>query len=187
MLDKLFRQRPAKAFGARLYAAAVAQARSPAFYSDLGVPDEIDARFELYVVHVVLLQQRLAGHGAAAAETAQALFDAFIQALDDSLRELGVGDLSVSKKMRRLGEALFGRATAYRDLLAGPDREGITGLIARTVYGDEAALERAAPLADYVIRAHAALALEPLPALLQGQVVWPEAEVLSAPVVGAVR
>jgi cytochrome b pre-mRNA-processing protein 3 len=175
MLDRLFRTRPAKASGARLYTAAVAQARSPAFYANLGVPDRIDARFELYVLHVVLLQQRLTGHGAEAAETAQALFDAFVLALDDALRELGVGDLSVSKKMRKLGEALFGRAAAYRDLFkAGPDREGIRGLIARTVYGDEAAEDLAAPLADYVVRAHAALALQPVDAILKGEVAWPE-------------
>ena len=175
MLDRLFRTRPAKASGARLYTAAVAQARSPAFYADLGVPDRIDARFELYVVHVVLLQQRLSGHGPEAAETAQALFDTFISALDDVLRELGVGDLSMAKKMRRLGEALFGRAAAYRDLFKdGPDREGICDLIARTVYGDEAALDRAAPLADYVMRTHAALALQPLAAALTAEVVWPE-------------
>ena len=175
MLDRLFRTRPAKASGARLYAAAVAQARRPAFYADLGVADEIDSRFELYVVHVVLLQQRLSREGAEAAETAQALFDAFIASLDDALRELGVGDLSVGKKMRRLGEALFGRAAAYRDLLAaGPDREGISALIARTVYGDEAAVDRAEPLADYVMRSHAALAAEPLAAVLRGEVAWPE-------------
>ncbi len=175
MLDRLFRTRPAKASGARLYAAAVAQARRPAFYADLGVPDRIDARFELYVVHVVLLQQRLTGHGPEAAETAQALFDAFISALDDALRELGVGDLSVSKKMRRLGETLFGRAAAYRDLFkAGPDREAICDLVARTVYGDEAALGRAGPLADYVVRAQAALAHQPLAAVLKAEVAWPE-------------
>ena len=175
MLDRLFRTRPAKASGARLYAAAVAQARSPAFYADMGVPDRIYARFELYVLHVVLLQQRLTGHGAEASETAQALFDAFVLALDDALRELGVGDLSVSKKMRKLGEALFGRAAAYRDLFkAGPDREGISALIARTVYGEEAALEQATPLADYVVRAHAALALQPLAAVLEAEVAWPE-------------
>ena len=180
MLDRLFRQRPAKASGARLFAAAVAQARRPAFYAGLGVPDEIDSRFELYVVHVVLLQQRLSGHGAEAAEAAQALFDAFVASLDDALRELGVGDLSVSKKMRRLGEALFGRAAAYRDLFqakvnrAGPEREGIKALIARTVFSDEAALEKAAPLADYVVWAQAALVLQPLPDLLKGEVAWPE-------------
>lgn len=175
MLDRLFRQRPAKASGARLFAAAVAQARRPAFYADLGVPDEIDSRFELYVVHVVLIQQRLSGHGPEAAEAAQALFDAFVASLDDALRELGVGDLSVSKKMRRLGEALFGRAAAYRDLFkASPDREGIKALIARTVFSDEAALDRAAPLADYVMRAQAVLAPQPLDTLLKGEVVWPE-------------
>jgi cytochrome b pre-mRNA-processing protein 3 len=182
MLDRLFRPRPAKAIGSRLYALAVAQARSPAFYEVLGVADRIDSRFELYTVHVVLLQQRLSGHGPEAAETAQALFDAFIKSLDDVLRELGVGDLSVAKKMRRLGEALFGRAAAYRDLFrAGPDRAGLEALTARTVLGDETALDRARPLADYVLRARSMLEALPLEILLSGEAVWPE------PVAEAVR
>jgi cytochrome b pre-mRNA-processing protein 3 len=175
MLDRLFRSRPAKANGVRLYASAVAQARRPVFYTELGVPDRIDSRFELYVAHVVLLQQRLSGQGPEAAETAQALFDAFIKALDDALRELGVGDLSVSKKMRKLGEALFGRAAAYRDLFrVAPDRKALAELIGRTVFAGEDAGGRAEPLADYVIRAQAALAAQPLPAVMSGEVVWPE-------------
>ncbi len=173
MFDRWFRTRPAKASGARLYAAAVAQARTPVFYTKMGVADRIDSRFELYVVHVVLLQQRLTAEGEQGAEAGQALFDVFIKALDDALRELGVGDLSMSKKMRKLGQALYGRATGYRDLLrSGPDLAGLTGLIGRTIFADEAS-PLAHSMAVYVAQAHDRLAEQPLNALLTGEVNWP--------------
>ena len=78
----------------------------------LGVEDRIDARFELYTVHVVLLLERLKGQGEEAGDVGQALFDTYLSALDHALRELGVGDLSVAKKMRRLGETIYARTHA---------------------------------------------------------------------------
>ncbi len=71
---------------------AAAQARQAAFYRELGAADTAEGRFELYSLHVALLLVRLKGRGAAAAETAQALFDAFVRSLDDALREMGVGE-----------------------------------------------------------------------------------------------
>jgi cytochrome b pre-mRNA-processing protein 3 len=177
MLTRLFRPSPAKASGERLYAGAVTQARSPAFYRAMGVPDRIDARFELYTVHVVLLVHRLGGQGEQAAVTSQALFDSYLSALDDTLRELGVGDLSVSKKIRPLAEAAYGRVKAYGEALAAePDRPALASLIARTVFGDAEATEKAAPLVEYVVTAHQALAAQPLAALLAGKAEWPKAE-----------
>ena len=173
MFGKLFRHNPAKAAGARLYASAVTQARSPVFYRDLSVPDRIDARFELYALHVILLVHRLAGCGEQASQTSQGLFDSFVSALDHTLRELGVGDLSVAKKIRPLGEAFYGRTRAYAAALKdGGDRNMITGLVARTIFADEAARGAAAPMVDYVIRADQALAACPLEELLAGRVTW---------------
>ncbi|HYF22935.1 MAG TPA: ubiquinol-cytochrome C chaperone family protein [Caulobacteraceae bacterium] len=175
MLHKLFKSRPRRDAGERLYAAAVAQARRPEFYTALGVEDRIDARFELYTLHVILLMRRLRGQGEGAGETAQALFDEYVGALDDALRELGVGDLSVAKKMRKLGEAIYGRIKAYDEALdPQPDHAALAALIARTVFADEAAAERAGPLADYVLRAGEALAAQPLPEVMEGKPAWPE-------------
>jgi cytochrome b pre-mRNA-processing protein 3 len=175
MLRRLFRPNRAREAGSRLYGEAVRQARSPGFYTDLGVEDRIDARFELYTVHVVLLLRRLRESGPAAADTSQALFDVFVGALDHSLREMGVGDLSVAKKMRKLGEAVYGRARAYDEALAADaDPEALKRLIGRTVFADEAAAERAGPLADYVLRAEAALRDQPLETVLEGRPAWPE-------------
>lgn len=175
MLHRLLKPRPAKAAGSTLYAAAVAQARRPEFYLDFGVEDRVDARFELYTLHVVLLVERLKGEGDHAAEVSEALFETYVSALDDSLREMGVGDLSVAKKIRKLGEALMGRTKAYVEALSPrPDAEALAGIVARNVFADEAALDSAGPLVDYVGRAHAALAAQPLKQILEGRPAWPQ-------------
>jgi len=167
--------RPAEAAGRALYAAAAAQARQPALYAELGAPDTANGRFEIYSLHVILLLHRLKGRGEAAAEAAQALFDTYVSALDDTLREMGVGDLSLAKKIRKLGEALLGRTKAYVEALdPEPDVEALTAIVARNVFADEAALDRAAPVVDYIVRAHAALDAQPLKQILEGRPAWPQ-------------
>jgi cytochrome b pre-mRNA-processing protein 3 len=173
--SRLFRTRPQVAAGRALYNAAVAQARQPDLYRALGVPDTGEGRFELYTLHVVLLMRRLKRQGEAAGETSQAVFDAYLRALDDGLREMGVGDISVGKKMRKLGEAAYGRVKAFDEALDGhaQDPEALTALIGRTVYGGAEAPE-APKLAAYAARAAGALAAQPLERLLAGAVEWPE-------------
>ena len=173
--SRLFGTRPQVAMGRALYHAAVAQARRPALYADLAAPDTGEGRFELYTLHVVLLMRRLKRQGEAAAETSQAMFDAYLRALDDGLRERGVGDLSVGKKMRKLGEAAYGRVKSYDEAL---DRyavapEALTALVRRTVYA-EAEAPQAAALAAYAAHAADALAAQPLERFLAGEVSWPE-------------
>lgn len=164
--DRLFKPRPARLAGQGLYAAAAAQARQPGFYTALKVPDTREGRFELYTLHVILLVERLKGHGEAAAETSQALFDAYLRGLDDAFRELGVGDTSVGKKMKKLGEAFYGRLRSYEQA-AGPAE--LEALVVRTV-GAEA---DAVGLARYVATARDHLAARPLEDVLAGQVSWP--------------
>ena len=174
VLQSLFAPRPARAAGEALYASAARQARQPGFYADFGVPDTGEGRFELYCLHVSLILIRLKGEGAPAAETAQRLFDVFVRALDDALREMGVGDLSVGKKMRKLGAAFYGRAQSCEAaILRLPDRAPLEALLGRTALEDGG--QDAAPaLADYVVRAAEGLAAQPLEALLDGRVSWPE-------------
>lgn len=172
MLQRLFRPRPAQAAGRALYVSVVEQSRQPALYERLGAPDTVEGRFEVYSLHVVLLLDRLRRQGDQAAETSQALFDTFVKALDNALREMGVGDLSVGKKMRKLGEAFYGRAKSYEDAFAAlPDVASLQELISRTVYAD-ASVDRSPELAAYVVSQREALADEPLDALLGGDVSW---------------
>jgi cytochrome b pre-mRNA-processing protein 3 len=172
MLKRLFKPRPAQLAGRALYARMVAQARTPALYAELGAPDTAEGRFEIYSLHVYLLLERLKGQGDQAAETAQALFDTYISALDHALREMGVGDLSVGKRMRKLGEAFYGRINSYEEALAAlPDTEPLPALLTRTVYeGADAA--KASELAAYVVSQREALIAQPLERLCRGEVEW---------------
>jgi cytochrome b pre-mRNA-processing protein 3 len=170
MLHKLFRPRSTARLGEPLYELAVRQARQPEFYTGLGVEDRIDARFELYTLHVLLLILRLRDEGEAregfGVDAAQALFNTYVSALDHALRELGVGDVSVGKKMRKLGEAMYGRMTAYEAPLRAADADALARALAKNVYeSDEPG--RAGALARYAVASRARLAAEPLADLMK--------------------
>jgi cytochrome b pre-mRNA-processing protein 3 len=172
-IRRLFRPRETALAGRRLFSAAAAHARQPGLYRDAGAPDTYEGRFELYTLHVVLVLHRLKGQGPHAAQAAQALFDAYVRSLDDALREMGVGDLSVGKKMRKLGEAFYGRAKSYDQAFAAlPDAAPLQALIARTVYA-EAAGGDPAGLAAYALSAMQALHAQPLAAVLEARLAWP--------------
>lgn len=172
LLDRLFRPRPARAIGQALYQRVVDQARTPALYAALGAPDTVEGRFELYSLHLVLVLDRLRGHGEQAAEVSQVLFDTYVKALDDALREMGVGDLSVGKKMRKLGEALYGRAKSYETAFqALPATLLLHALLLRTVYAENEA-PHAGQLVAYVVGQRAHLAAQDLDRLLAGEIDW---------------
>ena len=173
MLQSLFKPRPAKLAGEALYAAVAEQSRDPRFYRALGAPDRIDARFELYSLHLGLLLDRLSGQGEEAEEIGQAALDAYVRSLDDVLREVGIGDLSMSKKMKQVAQLLMGRLKAVRDGLSPPDAEAIAALAGRTLFADAGESADPKRLADYVIRAHAALEAQPLNEILKGRPAWP--------------
>jgi cytochrome b pre-mRNA-processing protein 3 len=133
-----------------LYGTIVAQARLPCFYRDYAVSDTVNGRFDLLVLHLTVVLERLAAESALR-ELGQALFDRFCRDMDDNLREMGIGDLKVPKEMRRIGDAFYGRTEAYRAALQADRVEALAEAIARNVYG--AALgDQAAPrrLAAYI-------------------------------------
>jgi cytochrome b pre-mRNA-processing protein 3 len=172
-LQRLLRPGQAQTLGEKLYAATVAQARTPALYATLNAPDTPDGRFEVYTLHVLLVLERLRAEGPRAGSAAQAYFDAYLGGLDNGLRELAVGDLAVGKTMRRLGEAFYGRGKALESAIAAlPDREPLNGLLARTVFGGVDGADAAA-LGDYVLSARQALAAAPPEPLLAGDIPWP--------------
>ena len=159
MLRNLFRQRPKERQGDALYALAVEQARQPAFYTVLGVADRIDTRFELYTLHVLILFLRLKGDGERGEVAAQKLFDTYISSLDNTLRELGVGDVSVGKKMRKLGESLYGRMNAYEGPLRAEDVDALAVSLAKNIF-ESADPETGRALARYAVASRQNLATQ---------------------------
>lgn len=122
----------------RLYAAALAQARAPGFYR-AGVPDTVDGRFDLLMLHVFLLVRRLRRDGAAGAALSQALFDAAFDDMDRALREMGVGDLGVPKRIEAMARAFYGRAAAYDAALDAEDDTALRRALGRNLVGAETA------------------------------------------------
>jgi cytochrome b pre-mRNA-processing protein 3 len=175
MLSRLFRRdRRGEAIASSLYGAIVAQARKPALYAGLGVPDSVSGRFEMVLLHTILVTRRLASAGEAARQAGQGVFDRFCQDMDHSLREMGVGDLSVPKKMRKVGEAYFGRAAAYEPGLAAGDAGLLAGPIGRTVLAEGAAAEAARALAAYAVAAAAGLAAQDEGTIVESGPVFPD-------------
>ena len=151
-----------------LLTAAREQSRTPALFGAGRIPDTLDGRFESLVLHVVVLLERLHGGEHDAQAIAQKVFDALFRDLDGALREIGVGDLSVGKKIRKMGEAFYGRAQAYRTALAD-DELAVRAALARNVFvtsePDEGFL---AALARYVRASHQQVVEQPIAELLDG-------------------
>jgi cytochrome b pre-mRNA-processing protein 3 len=169
------RRRRAEAEARRLYAAIVAAARRPGFYREGGVPDSLDGRFELLTLHVHLVLRRLKGEPAAA-DTAQALFDAMFADMDESLREIGVGDLGVGRRVKQMAEAFYGRVAAYDEGLAAADPAVLEAALARNLYGTlPAAPPALGRMAEHLRTTAAALAGTPLERLLAGDLEFPPA------------
>jgi cytochrome b pre-mRNA-processing protein 3 len=140
--------------GFELYTATVQAAREPVYFTEFGVPDTLDGRFDLIGLFVALLIRRLRALEAAGAESglapglAQAVFDAMFADMDFNLRELGVGDMSIGRRVRAMWEAFHGRAIAYEGPLAARDTAALEAALVRNVWrGDEAASAHAGALA----------------------------------------
>jgi cytochrome b pre-mRNA-processing protein 3 len=158
-----------------LYGAIVAQARSVAFYADYRVPDTVEGRFDLIVLHLVVLLNRLGRRAEAVHGLGQELFDAFCRDLDANLREMGVGDLAVPKRMQAFAEAFYGRQAAYLAALDAADQRVFEKALARNIFaaGNDAG---AAQLARYARAAVTGLDAQDDGALLRGEVVFPSPE-----------
>ena len=171
---RLFAKRSAsRALADRLYRAIVARARHPGLYAGLGVADTLDGRFEMLMLHVIVLVRRLRADGAG--ELAQRLFDVMFADMDQALRELGVGDLAVPKRIRTMAEAYYGRSAAY-EVALGPERpaEELVAVVARNAFPDGHAGGAAERLAGYVRQLAAAVGGASVADIAAGQVDWPD-------------
>lgn len=168
--------------GFNLYATAVAAARERLLYQSLGVADTLDGRFDLVCLHAFLLVRRLQREAEPGPTLAQAVFDAMFSDMDVSLREMGVGDLSVGRRVRAMWEAFNGRAHAYEAALAAGDAAALEAALVRNVWRGAAPPDGcAAALARLVTAQAAFLDRQEFADLAGGSAAFlPPAEALSA-------
>ena len=169
MILTLFRKNPAREPVYGTYAAIVAQSRQPRFYAEFGVPDTVTGRFDMISLHLGLLFYRLRAEGAKARDFSQAVFDLFFKDMDRSLREMGIGDLAVPKKIQKMGGAFYGLLQGLGSALDTGDRAVLEALLVRNVYegGDPAG---APLLAAYLAVESQRLATMPVDVILAGRV-----------------
>ncbi|MFN7308297.1 MAG: ubiquinol-cytochrome C chaperone family protein [Alphaproteobacteria bacterium] len=165
-----FRRSPYERSGFTLYGVAVATARLPYFYADLAVRDSVEGRLDLIHLHAALLVRRLRRdtdrRGPA---LAQAVFDAMFSDMDVNLREMGVSDLVVGKRVRGLWEAFHGRAIAYEAALDATDAAAMAAALARNVWREDEAGPVAHRLARIAFAQAEHLQSQGFPQLLAGQ------------------
>ncbi len=143
----------------QIHGEIVAAARAPALYAHYGVADSLDGRFEMIALHAGLALRRLDALGDLGAEIAQDLVDCVFGRFEDALREMGIGDAGLAKRINAMAAAFYGRNRAYGEALAARDAEALSAALARNVYGASAvgAAPRSHDLAAYVLGAAAGL------------------------------
>jgi cytochrome b pre-mRNA-processing protein 3 len=154
------------------YRRIVEQARQPGFFVDGGVPDTVDGRFELICLHAFLYLRRLKRERPDSAALAQKFFDVMFLDFDRALREMGTGDLRVSREIKHMAEAFYGRIAAYEEGLAADDPR-LRAALSRNLYGTAQASEaQLAAMAGYLRREAAALDRQEAASLLTGKIAF---------------
>ncbi len=163
-----------------LYGMIVAQARLPCFYRDYAVADTVNGRFELIVLHLALVLDRLA-QDSVLRTLGQGVFDRFCRDMDQNLREMGVGDLKVPEEMQRMGEAFYGRQAVYRAALAADSGPALVDAVTRNIYGGSPSSAAAAVrLAAYIRVAVVDLTAQGSISLAAGELRFPDPAAIPA-------
>lgn len=179
MFRSWFKQRSPDASALAL--AVHAASRHPAFYTNFGLPDSFDGRFEALILHAHLVIRRLRQDGEAGTDLAQALFDALTGHFDEALRAIGVGDMSVGKRVKTMTSAVYGRLAAYDAGLDSPDLEMLRGALRRNLYGTVADLsdDRLRAMTAFVASAEVHLKAKPMADIAAGRDLFPDPTALA--------
>ncbi len=137
MILSLFRKNTATEPVYAVYAAIVAQSRQPRFYTDWGAPDTVTGRFDMISLHLALLFRRLRSERPDVRRFSQAVFDLFFKDMDRSLREMGVGDLGVPKRVQKMGGLFYGMLANLNEALDKADLGAVEAVLTRNVHGGE--------------------------------------------------
>lgn len=166
-LVKIFLPAPDRQKAHALYLSVVQQARQEWFYTETEVPDTLDGRFEMILLHLFLVLHRLK----AEPDTKpfrQQLMEAFMEDMDRSVRELGVSDTGVGKRVKKMAAAMYGRIAAYDMTLE--DEDALKVALRRNLYGTLAEVSDTAltRMTRYMQSQHQRLAALPAQTLLEG-------------------
>lgn len=171
MFDWLTKRSAAAGTARELYGAVVTQARLPEFYTRYGVSDTAEGRYELIALHMVLVLERLGRSDVNDEPLRRKLIEVFIEDMDDSMREMGVGDMSVPKRVKKAASGLYKRADVYRAALAAPGGAALEQALQDYVYLGRAGAETEAA-ATYVRAAAEGLQRQAAQALSAGRVTF---------------
>jgi cytochrome b pre-mRNA-processing protein 3 len=150
MIFNLFRKNTATEPVLAVYSAIVAQSRQPVFYAEWSVPDTVTGRFDMISLHMALLFRRLRTETGPRKDFSQAVFDLFFRDMDRSLREMGVGDLGVPKRIQKMGNIFFGLLAALNGPMDSNDVPALEAVLSRNIL-DGATGEHVRALAQYLL------------------------------------
>lgn len=169
MIFNLFRKNTATEPVYAVYSAIVAQSRQAHFYAQWQVPDTVTGRFDMISLHMALLFRRLRSEAGGNKDFSQAVFDLFFKDMDRSLREMGVGDLGVPKRIQKMGNIFFGLLAALSEAVDEKDQPALEDVLRRNIFDGVAEADIEA-MANYMLRQDAVIAAQSADAITAGTI-----------------
>ena len=172
MLSRFFdyfaNKRASKAVPHQLYGTLVAQSRLPVFYREFKVPDSLNGRFDMLVLHMFVFSHHLSQQDETLRALSQDVFDAFIKDMDRGMRQEGVGDTSIPKRLKKMTRVFYGRVGAYEAPLESGDVSKLAEAIDRNIFADDSHPDEATALASYALKLAQKMQDAPRAELLEG-------------------
>lgn len=174
MIFGLFRNRKHnQAIMKRQYDLLTAISRDPVFFTDYDLPDTVMGRFEMVSIVMILFFRRTRASDTSGQELAQEIVDAFFQDLDHAIREIGIGDVAVPKRMKKFAGMFYGRLESYAKALDSRDEAGLADALRRNIHPDRADAPDMQRLAHYIIETEQTLSAEPEERIATGTLAFP--------------
>jgi len=168
---RLFKDSDVKSAAHGIYCSLVEQSRLPAFYIACGVQDTPDGRFDMIALHATLVFRRLKRDGDATANLAQEIFDVMFADMDQNLREMGVGDIGVGKRVKGMAQGFYGRLAAYDAGLRTLHNDDLVSALLRNLFRKSTPTDlQVAAIADYMRREAASMDAQATASFMQGTV-----------------
>lgn len=156
-----------------LYVKIVNQARRPEFYLEFGVPDTPDGRFDMVLLHAYLLFNRMKGDLDLTSDLSQAVFDLMFADMDQNLREMGLGDIGVSHRIKGMIKAFYGRVTVYDEGVADVEGGKLEDALKRNLFRKSAPTNgQVSNMAIYVRQQTTALSTQDNSDIVEGRVIF---------------